>query len=550
MYVDTARSVQLGKTYTRHLLRESYREGGKVKHRTIANLSHCSAEEIEAIKLALRHKKDLAALGSIAEVELDQGVRVGAVACALAIARRLGIAQALGTDRQGKLALWQVLARLIDQGSRLSSVRLAAAHASVELLGLRRGFNEDDLYDNLAWLSDHQERIETRLFRKRYGSSAAPSLFLYDVTSSYCEGVCNELAAYGYNRDGKKNKKQIVIGLLCGPDGAPVAVRVFTGNTTDTKTVAEQVRMLTESLGVTDVTLVGDRGMLKGPQIDALPDGFRYITAITKPQIRLLLASGVIQYSLFDERVCEVEHDGVRYILRRNPVRTQELARCHAEKLAALMELAAERTAYLAGHPRAKVDKAVAVVRARAEKLKIDGWVAVVAEGRTICVTVDDEARQRAALLDGCYVIKTDLPVAVADAQTVHDRYTDLEQVERAFRTIKTAHLQLRPFHVRTEKSTRGHVFVVMLAYLLQRELEAAWSDLDVTVTEGLDELGSLRAVEMRLHGVSYQRIPQPTGLGAQLLAAIDVPLPEVLPARTVRVATRKKLPERRKKHV
>ena len=210
MYVDQSTS---GK-YKRFLLRESYRHNGKVKHRTIANLSACSPEEIEAIRLALRHKDDLTALVSLSEqVRLRQGLSVGGVWLVYDLARQLGIEQALGPSRQGKLALWQVIARVIDQGSRLSAVRLAGSHAACDVLGLE-SFNEDDLYGNLDWLAEHQGAIEDRLFRAM-ADEGGPGLYLYDVTSSYLEGECNELSAFGYNRDGKKGKRQVVIGLLC-----------------------------------------------------------------------------------------------------------------------------------------------------------------------------------------------------------------------------------------------------------------------------------------------------------------------------------------------
>src|SRR5690242_2937434 len=231
MSLDRAQVRLRCKTYTRILLRQSYLHEGKVKHRTVANLSKASAQEIEAISLALKHKHDLSQLTaelspgakpdlgaeppSRAEVMLRQGESVGAVAFLAGLARDLGMARALGTHRQGRLALWQVLARALDQGSRLSAVRLATRHAGCELLGLE-GFNEDDLYSNLAWLTAQQRRIEMRLFEALH-PGAKPALFLYDVTSSYLEGTQNQLGAFGYNRDGKRAKMQIVIGLLCNP---------------------------------------------------------------------------------------------------------------------------------------------------------------------------------------------------------------------------------------------------------------------------------------------------------------------------------------------
>ena len=372
MYVDTSHR----KTYTRYLLRDSFRENGKVKHRTIASLSSCSQEEIDAIKLALKHKGDLTHLVNIKQIKTREGLRIGAVYSLKVIADRIGLTQALGNDRQGKLALWQVQARLMDQRSRLRAVRLAASHAVCDVLGLE-AFNEDHLYGNLAWLAERQEVIEKRLFRQRYGNTP-PQLFLYDVTSSYLEGVQNILAAFGYNRDGKKGKMQLVIGLLTGPEGAPVAVRVFAGNTSDKKTVPEQIRILADSFGVKEVTLVGDRGMLKQAQIDMLnQEQFHYITAITKPQIEKLLREGIFQMGLFEEKLAEVAHDWVRYILRRNPERARELASGREAKLARVRTLLNQKNLYLAGHPRASAAVAGRDIREKIEQLKIDDWVRV-----------------------------------------------------------------------------------------------------------------------------------------------------------------------------
>ena len=546
MYVDSSTTARNGKCYTRHLLRTSFRENGKVKHRTIANLSDCSESEIVAIRLALKHKDDLSVLGSIKDVEAIQGKRIGAVWLLKVLAERLGIADVLGRDSQGKLALWQVLARLIGQGSRLKAVRLACSHAGCEIIGLK-SLNEDDLYENLAWLDGHQEKMEKKLFYRRY-PERLPALFLYDVTSSYLEGVCNDLGAYGYNRDKKKGKMQIVVGLLTGPMGDPVAVRVFQGNTADTSTVSEQIRILAEQFGVKEVTLVGDRGMLKGPQIDELPDGFSYLTAITKPEIRRLLTEGVLQYELFSECVCEVESEGVRYILRRNPQRAEEIRLNRESKLAALRELTVKQTKYLAEHSRATVAAAERKVRDKAKLLKIEKWVRVVVDQRVIRAEPDEAILAKVSLLDGCYVIKTDVSRDIANTQTIHDRYKELAQVERAFRTIKTAHLEIRPVYVRKEASTRGHVFVVMLALLLQRELERCWLGLDITVEEGIDELSAICMQEICVGDAICQNIPYPNKRSSMLLKAADVQLPTTLPSRKVNVATKKKLPRKRKR--
>ena len=548
MHVDSSSTTVNGKTYRRHLLRESYREAGKVKHRTVANLSQCSPEEIEAIRLALRHKGELEAMvAGRPALKLRQGLSVGAVWTVYDVARRLGIAKALGDSRTGRLALWQVIARVIGQGSRLSAVRLARSHAACDVLGLD-GFDEDDLYANLDWLCERQEAIEKRLSQARAGQGG---LFLYDVTSSYLEGTQNELGAFGYNRDGKRGKKQIVIGLLCDGEGEPLSIEVFEGNTQDTRTVAAQVRKVAERFGGGEVTFVGDRGMIKSPQMEDLNrEEFHYITAITKAQIRTLLAAGTIQMDLFDQPLAEVsEESGKRYVLRRNPARASEMETSREDKFATLAREVERRNAYLATHPRARVATALKAVGRRAERLRIAGWIEVAGdeETRTVELRTDTDARAEEAKLDGCYVLTTDLTPATASKETVHGRYKDLSFVERAFRTSKTVELELRPVHVRLAARTRGHVFVVMLAYRIARELARCWSALDTTVQEGLNELSSLCVTEI-LEGdrALCNQIPEPRESVAALLAAADVRMPEALPARGAIVSTKKKLPERR----
>ncbi len=547
MYVDDSTiTTKSGRKYRRVILRTTYwdKEAKKIRHKSLLNLTGYPEEEIEAIKLAMKHKGNLSELISAKEVEIKQGKRIGGVWTAMEIGKRIGLDKALGRGKQGKLAFLQVMARLLEQGSRLSTVRLAERHGLCEVLRIER-LDESLLYDNLEWLAKNQEKIEQKLYSNRYGKEP-PQLFLYDVTSSYLEGEHNELAAYGYNRDKKKGKKQIVIGLLTDAKGLPIAVRVFRGNTIDTQTVSEQIRTLSQNFGVKHVTIVGDRGMIKGPQIEDLPDDFWYITAISKPQIRSMVQKDVIQYELFDSTVTEVEKDGVRYVLRRNPIRQAQIRENRASKFEALQEFVNKRNDYLKEHLRARPETALKNTNKRIEKLKLEKWVEARIEGRNIILTKNEGALEEIQKLDGCYVIKSNIPKDKADAQTVHDRYTDLEQIERDFRTIKQTHLELRPVFVRKETSTKGHVFVVMLALLLQRQLEKYWEDLDITVTEGLMELSSVSIHTITLKNVSVNKIPQPTQLGQELLKAADITLPPVLPAFQAKVATKKKLKRKR----
>ena len=545
MYVDVSHIRQGDKTYTRYLLRESFRDNGKVKHRTIANLSGCSAAEIEAIRLALRHKDNLAALTTApAQFTIKQGLSYGAVHVVHEVARSLGIDKALGTTRDGQLALWQVVARVIDQGSRLSAVRLARSHATQEILGLQ-SFDEDDLYANLDWLAEQQDDIEKRLFEQQ---QAPQGLFLYDVTSSYLEGEKNALGAFGYNRDNKKGKRQIVVGLLCNSLGRPLAIEIFPGNTQDTKTFASQVEKVAGRFGGGEITFVGDRGMIKGPQIKNLQqEGFRFITAITKPQIESLLSQGILQMGLFDAPLAEVIVDEQRYILRRNPERAKELDASRAAKYASLCAAARSANTYLANHPRAKPDIHLKKLKKRTATLRIGGWVKLDLEQRTITIGKDADVLEQTTKLDGCYVLKTDLSQTAASKETIHERYKDLALVEWAFRQSKTVHLEMRPIHVRLESRTRGHAFVVMLAYSIIQALANYWRHLDLTVKEGLDQLATLCLNEIHLpdQSISYQ-LPIPRDTIQKLLDAASVKLPVKLVPRNHSVTTKTKLTTRR----
>ena len=516
---------------------------------TIANLSHCSPAELQAIRLALAHKHSLIELGTLDQtVQLRQGASVGAVGVLFALAQQIGLLDALGPGREARLALWQVMARVIDQGSRLSAVRLARHHCALELLGLER-FDEDALYANLDWLCENQPHIEQRLF-EQHARQGGGGLFLYDVTSSYLEGEQNELGAFGYNRDGKRGKLQIVIGLLCDEHGTPLCIEVFKGNTQDPKTVLSQVKKVAARYGTQDVTFVGDRGMIKSDQIEALGErGFHYITAITKPQIERMLKQGTLQIGLFDNALAEVnDQAGVRYVLRCNPRRAKEMADSRTDKCHSVLQALQKQNEYLRDHPRAKPEVALRKLQTRARTLGITSWVSVHQDQRTLSLTQDTQALAEVAHLDGCYVLKTDLSAQAASKEIVHARYKDLAQVEWAFRSAKTAHLEMRPIHVRRETRTRGHALVVMLAYRLIQELAARWSPLDLTVQEGIAQLASLCLVEVSVNGqVPFSKIPEPSEDVQSLLDHARVSLPSALQGKKPKVSTKKKLQDRRK---
>ena len=451
------------------LLRESVREGTTIRNRTLANLSQWDPARIEVLRRALRGEYDHRPTG-----EPTCGPSFGVLYTLKQVAEDLGLPQVLGRTRPGKLALFLTLARVAHQGSRLSVVRWATQHAVSEVLGLR-AFDEDDLYATLDTLAQRQERLEQRLYHRylqRRGS--LPLLFLYDVTSSYLEGDQNELAAYGYNRDGKRGTQHIVLGLLTDEVGEPLAVRVFEGNTADPTTVPTQIALLKHRFAVEEVVFVGDGGMVKAKGQAALTaERIRYITALSEPQVRRLLKRNVLQLALFDEQGCEVQADGKRYLLRKNVAEARKAQHRLDDKLATLRTLVAARNAKVAAALWCQPEAGWRGLQAWVQRHKLRTVVSLALDARQITLTIDAVAYQQTLQLAGCYVLETDVPAEILDTQTAHDRYKGLAQVERDIRMLKTGLLEVRPVFVRKDTRIRGHVCVCLLALKLSREAAA-----------------------------------------------------------------------------
>lgn len=531
-------------SHTAYVLRESYREGNKVKSRTLLNLSHCSKEDIDAISWALKNKKNLNQILPNIKSSIA-GKRFGAVYLVHEILKRFGIVKIFGNSLDGKLGLLQIISRVINQGSRLSTIRTAGYQALCEVLQIEDKISEDNLYKNLAWLSENQKSIEQKLFKERY-KSGSPDLYLYDVTSSYFEGQYNELANYGYNRDKKSGKKQVVAGLLCDPDGYPITIELFEGNTLDFNTLESQIKKVAKDFNCKMVTFVGDRGMIKTKQIESLSaNDFYFITAITKPQIEKLLQSHVLQMSFFDTELKETEYDSVRYILRRNPARAEEISRSRTSKQLKIETLCKSKNEYLSTHAKARVSTAVQIIEKKIKKLKLESYISVVESlenNRELIILTNKEKLSEISRLDGCYAIKSNLPKYI-DKTTIHSRYKDLSQVESAFKHLKTETLELRPWFVLKEESTRGHAFVAMLAYMVVKYLQKAWINIDITVIEGLAALDSLTIIDETLNtGESYNKIPEPNNKMKDLLYAAKIKMPNIFPKVNVNVGNRKKL--------
>jgi transposase len=515
------------------LLRESFRHQGKVKSRTLANLSDWAPSRIEALRKALHGDFD-----NLAVSDPTVGTVFGLLHVLKQVAEELGITAALGKSRLGKLALLLVLVRLAHQGSRLSSVRWAEDHAVAEVLGVNR-FDEDDLYAALDDLCARQEQIERKLYERYLRlRGAPPSLFLYDVTSSYLEGEHNALGAFGYNRDGKRGKLQIVIGLLADSQGEPLAVRVFAGNTSDPVTVADQIKLVKEQFGVEELVCVGDRGMVKSKGQQALQAaGLRYITALTDPQIRRLLAQGTLQLGLFHEKVCEVEADGVRYVLRKNETTAAREQHRLQDKLVKLEGKIAQRNQQVQASERCRPEAGSRQLQAWIGRHKLTALVELRLEGRALLVVKNEATTERAMDLAGCYVVTSDVRQEHMTDQEVHDSYVSLQKVERDFRSMKTGLLEVRPVFVRKESRTRGHVFGCMLALKISREMErrltAAFGTTDsnphaITLPDALASLSRLCLLHYPINAdTTVTRLPKPDARQKEILTALGVALPE-----------------------
>ena len=496
MFIQRIHKKTAKKTYTSVVLMESYREGKKVKHRIISNLSKWSPELISNFEKLLKGKK----ITTISDLNLSQGKSVGGIFTVSEIAKRIGIKQSLGFSKQAKLAMIQIAGRVLSQGSRNYLAKEWKLGQAIDKVFKISDFNKYDLYENLDWLSENQDKIEQNLFAYRNKKERIKEIFLYDVTSSYFEGTKNELAEYGYNRDKKIGKKQIVIGLLTDDKGYPISIEVFKGNTGDTKTVSNQLEKLKENFGVERVVFVGDKGMVKSSQIAEIESDkykWNYLTTITKEQIKTLISKDIIQLDLFAEKIIEVKtEDNIRYILRRNPVRAEDLKQNRQSKIDKVKALLSEQNTYLKDHKKAQPEVALRKIRNRISRLKLKKILEMSVNERVLTVTTDKKAQEKAEELDGCYVVKTNVPEKNIDTKTAHDRYKDLANVEFAFRTMKTTLEEIRPIYLQKEGRTRGHVFVVMLAYMIIKYITDELSELNYSrkfILESLDKINYLQ---------------------------------------------------------
>jgi len=463
------------------LLREGWREHGKVRKRTLANLSKWPKGKIDTLRRLL---KDEPLVGRDDAFDIVRSVPHGHVAAVLGTLRALGLDRLIdptpSPERARVLAL--VAARLLNPGSKLATARglteATARDSLAETLGLGP-LDEDDLYGAMDWLLERQARIERALAKRHLAEGA---LVLYDLTSVWMEGRTCPLAKRGHSRDGKRGKRQIEFGLLCAHDGCPVSVEVFAGDTADPRTVGTQVAKLRQRFALSRVVLVGDRGMLTEARLreEVQPAGFDWVSALRGPAIRALVESGAVQLSLFDERdLVEVTCDaypGERLMVCRNPRLAEERARKRAALLDAT-EAVLEPIAAATRRPKRRLtgERAIGVrvgkVIGRYKMAKHFTW-SIDAQGmfayRRNVASIAAEAA-----LDGLYVVRTSVPETVLDARASVRAYKRLSTVERAFRSLKTVDLKVRPVFHRTPERVRAHVLLCMLAYYVEWHMRA-----------------------------------------------------------------------------
>ena len=481
------------RVYESVLVRRTYRDGGKVRHETLANLSALPAEAVSAIEGALKGER-LVPAGQA--VTITASAPHGHVAAVHAAAVKLGLPALLGpAGRQRDLALALIISRVVRPGSKLSTLTWWSDTALGADLGVA-GASTDDIYAAMDWLEDRQDAIEAGLARRHLAPEPNPSrMALFDLSSSWLEGSHCPLAARGYSRDGKKGTLQIEYGLLTDPEGRPVAVRVFPGNTGDPGAFTEIVTVVRDKFGLAKMVMAGDRGMITSARIQALnqledgtqqPDPYGWITALRAPAIKKLMADdGPLQLSLFDQQdlaeITSPDFPGERLVACRNPVLAADRARTRGELLAATEKLLAPviarvRAGRLAGAGKIGIEVGKVITRYKT--------------GKHFEVTITDDSlavsRRHAqideeAALDGLYVIRTPVPASQLDAPGVVTAYKNLSRVERDFRHIKSDDLDLRPVFHYLEERVRAHVLICMLACYLTWHLRRAWAPLTFT---------------------------------------------------------------------
>jgi len=456
--------------------------------------------------------------------------------------KQLGMVRVLGKSFEAKIAIVLITARIIIQSSRLQALYWAKSEDKIlDICAFsseeKDKLNDKTIYQGLDYLYDNQENIENRLFKAYYKENPPKKVF-YDVTSSYVEGEYedSQLVTYGYNRDKKQGKQQIVVGLLTDEDGHALSIHTYPGNTNDVKTFTDQLDKLKNRFKLESITIVGDGGMIKSEDITKIRElGYDYITSIGKPSIQKLLndKDSKINMSLFDEELQEVidEDKGVRYILRQNPIRRDEIRETRESKIKRVEALIKEKEVYYNTHYKAKKETMIANIDKKIASLKLSKFISykitykegdcnIVAkddtktiktkELATIEIIIDKEAKAEIEQLDGCYAITTSLTNIDKDTkEDIHKAYKTLIKVENAFKALKTEYLEIRPLYLRTDSRIKGHIFLSMLSYNIVLKLRGYISDIKLDFKSTIRKISKISTVINTISkAISFETIP------------------------------------------
>ena len=479
MHVAVVPSRQQGRVYSSVLVRQSYREGDKVKHRTLANLSKLPPAAVDAVRAVLRGDP----VGPLEQAfEIERSLPHGHVLAVLGELRQLGLDKLLAARprRERELAVAMIVSRVLQPDSKLATARSLDSTSLAGMLGLE-GADEDELYAAMDWMLARQPAVEAGLARRHLSEGG---LVLYDLTSVYMEGSKCELARRGYSREGKRGLPQIEFGIITNGEGCPVGVDVFAGNLADPMTVEAQVDKIKERFGIAQVVLVGDRGMLTSARIEALKEagGVSWISALRSSQIAALINDGDLQLGLFDQRnLAEIRSDrfpGERLVVCKNPALAEDRARKREELLEATeLELDKVVESVEAGRLRKATAIAERVGRIIGRYKVGKHLIREIGEG-SFSYRRDQAKIAAEAALDGLYVIRSNVAPEVLSDRDLVRSYKLLSTVERAFRTLKSVDLQVRPVHHRLADRVRAHIFICMLAYYVRWHLERKWASL------------------------------------------------------------------------
>jgi len=560
MYVTITKKKYKDKVYEQILLRESYRdENGKVKNKTVANLTKLPKEQVEALKAALSVKTS-----TVVSTEQSQGKIIGLSFIVVFIMNMLNIVKVLGKSFEAKIALMLIVARIVIKSSRIQALKWSKKIDNVlDILKFSKeekdNLDDKTIYTGLDYLFENKQKIENKLFKLNYiNKNKKPKRLYYDVTSSYVEGdyANSKLVRYGYNRDKKINKKQIVIGLLTDEEGRALSCDVYPGNTNDFKTFKDQLQKIKKRFVIPNITIVGDKGMISSDDIELIKKlGFNYITSISKDTIKSMCNNNDSQmdYSLFDENLKEFIEDDIRYILKLNPIKRLEKRNNRVLKIQSLKDYINNVKEYYNTHYKARKQTLQNKINNLVKKYKLDKFVKIeynyeekeieVLDKKTntvslkkkqivdINVIIDEEAKKEVELLDGCYVIKTSLTNINKDTkEDIHQAYKDLIKVENAFKILKTDFLQIRPLYLKTDNRIVSHVFLSMLAYNVVFELKRFIKKAKLDFKSTIKYLNSIKTVINKIGDFTFITIPKITDSDInKLLDIMNVKFPERL---------------------